>query len=158
MSRTGGTGGRRSDRRWLAAGAGVTLLWLAMSAAHAGLYSKTYQFKPNVALDVGTTTQDGLRIDTIRFDVPTAVGGKLLQTRGLLRAEVAISNVSSATRRVGIAFALFDAEARLVGVASGGSQVAGLKAGRQQTYHLAFDSVNAEAFKATTFQISVEAR
>ena len=158
MSETGVTGGRPADRRWLVVGAGAGLLWLGMSAAHAGLFSKTYQFKQNVTLDVGTTTQDGLRIDTIHFDVPSAVGGKLLRTRGLLRAEVAISNASSATRQVGIAFALFDAEARLVGVASGGSQVAGLKAGRQQTYHLAFDSVNAEAFKATTFQVSVEAR
>ena len=146
----------RGRRAGALVGLGILLLWV--SAPEAGLTSKTYQFNRGGLLEIGVDTGDGLRIDRIRFDFPAPVGDRLLRTSGLVRAEVALSNTSSESRKPGIALALFDAEGRLVGVASGGSQIGGLKPGRLRVYNLVFEGVNAEAFKATTFQISVEAR
>jgi hypothetical protein len=145
-----------TKRAALLAALGLTVF--GITASHAGLLSKSFQFKRGTVLEVGLATDDGLRIDNIRFDFPSTVGGRLIRTSGLVRADVAVSNTSTVTHKVGIALALFDEESRLVGVASGGSRVSGLKGGRQRTYKLVFDSVNAEAFKAKTFQVSVETR
>ena len=54
--------------------------------------------------------------------------------------------------------ALFDEQGRLLGVASGGSRVNALKPSRQRTFKLVFDDVNREAYKAKTFQISIESK
>ena len=54
--------------------------------------------------------------------------------------------------------ALFDEQRRMLGVASGGSQVSGIRAGRQRTYKLVFDDVNALVHETATFQISVEVK
>ncbi|MDB4324843.1 hypothetical protein N9971_00710 [bacterium] len=130
----------------------------ASGVANAGLLSKTYRFKTDVALQVGETTSEGVRIDTVRFTLPATVGGSHMRTGGLARAQVALSNTVDTGVKVGIAIALFDEAGRLVAVASGGSKLASLKADRQKTFELVFDDVNREAFRAVTFQISVEAR
>ena len=59
-------------------------------------------------------------------------------------------------RKVGLAIALFDAEDRLLAVASGGSKLASIKPGRRKTFTLDFDGVFAEANRAVTFQVSLE--
>jgi len=138
----------------------ATLVLAAMLAAPAAaeMLSKTYEFKSGVTLEVGATTDDGLRIDSVRIELPAASEGRLLRTGGLLRAQVAISNTSIRSRKVGLAMALFDAGGRLLGVASGGTKLWPIKSDRQRTYDLIFEHVNDEASAARTFQISVESK
>lgn len=128
----------------------------ALTPASAELLSKQFQFKPATTLEIGATTADELRLDSVQFALPPSDGGRFLRTGGHVKAEVAVSNVGTSTRRVGLAIALFDAEDRLVGVASGGTGLMPLKSDRQRTFTLVFDDVNAAAARATTFQITME--
>ncbi len=130
------------------------VLWALPTQA---LTSKTYKFKEGVILQIGATA-DGLRLDNVSFRLPEAKNGKLFRTSGSVKATVAVSNESGESRRVGIAIALYDAEGRLVAVASGGSRWLPVKPQRQNTYVLVFDDVNALAHQAATFQISIETR
>lgn len=127
-------------------------------AAGAELLSKGYEFKDSVTLEIGASTEDGLRIDSVRFHVPPTAGQRGQRTGGLANAEVAVSNVGTDPRKVGLALALFDREGRLVAVASAGTSLLPLKTGRQRTYTLVFDHVNGEVHKATRFQISLESK
>jgi len=133
----------------------VTLCALPASA---DLISKTYEFKKDTTLSIGESNADGLRVDTIRFSLPATVGGSHMRTGGLPRVEISLSNTGEDSRKLGIAVALFDADGRMVGVASGGSGISALKAGRQKTYKLVFDDLNRDAFRARTFQVSVESK
>jgi hypothetical protein len=134
---------------------GILLGVLAIAlAAHAAPLSKTYQFKPGVVLEIGVSTRDDIRLVSVEF-VETA-GKKFLGMGGNLRANVVIANSSENARKVGVAIALFDAEGRLVGVASGGSKYMAIKPERQSTYDLTFQDVGASASQAATFQISIE--
>jgi hypothetical protein len=109
-----------------------------------------------VTLEVGADAEDGIRLDWVRFRMPDPVGDRLLRTSGSTEATVAVSNTSPSARRVAIALALFDAEGRLLGVASGGNRLLSVKPQRQQVFKLVFDGVNGQAHRAQTFQISVE--
>ena len=133
-------------------------LLLATPQVSAELLSGSFEFKPGVTLSVGRSTGNGLRLDSVRFRVPEPGKSGILRTGGLVRAEVAVSNLSEESRRFGLAIALLDGEGRLVGVASGGTTVVPLKKDRQRTYKLVFDGVNARAAEAVTFQISLESR
>jgi hypothetical protein len=144
-------------RRILAA----TILALAVAllapSSSAELVSKSYMYKSGITLELGIGTDDGLRIDSVRFFAP-ANGGGMLRTGDSMRAEVAISNASEQQIKVGVAIALFDKEERLLGVASGGTKLVPVKSGRQKSYTLIFDHVNTEAPRAATFQISLESK
>ena len=136
----------------------IAALLLQTAPARGDVLSKSYNFKKDVTLAIGETNLDGLRLDTVRFTLPATVGGNHMRTGGLPKVEVALSNTSDASRRLGVAIALFDAEGRMVGVASGGSRFAPLKGNRQKTYKLIFDDLNEDAYRAATFQISVESK
>ena len=122
---------------------------------HAGMLSKTYEFQPGVILEVGASTDDGLRLDSVQFQMPTTTG---VRTASEATVEVRIFNSSDNAKRVGIGVALFDEQGRLVGVASGGTRLVGLKAGKEKSYRLVFADLNVEAPHATTFKISVESK
>ncbi len=126
------------------------------STTEAAVFSKTYVFQVDTMLEVGVEIDAGLRLDGIRFTLPSTVDGKIVRTGGFATAHVAVSNTGEASRRVAIAVALYDDESRLLGVASGGVGLFPLKPGRQGTYSLTFEDVNAEIPRATKFQISVE--
>jgi hypothetical protein len=145
-------------RRRTAAALAALVLWTSSAAGGTALLSKTYVFQPGAILNVGAEVEAGVRLDTVRFLVPETVEGEITRTAGHVQAEVALSNTGSATRRVGVAIALFDDDGRLLAVASGGDRVFPLKAGRQAVYTLTFDHVNGQAAKATRFQITVETR
>jgi hypothetical protein len=143
-------------RRILCAVFAALAVWPAGPAA-AALLSKKYQFRPGVKLDVGTEIEGGLRLDTIQFVLPASAGSEPHErTAGKPYAVVAVSNAAQQSRRVAIAIALFDDQGRLLGVASGGTRLLGIKPGRQTTYTLVFDDVNSEVHRASTFQLSVE--
>jgi len=121
--------------------------------AWAGLWSKTYNFKTGVTLEVGAETDSGLRLDSVRFEMPQNAE---MRTAREATVEVTISNSSESAQRIGLALALFDANGRLVGVADGGTSLVPLRSGRLKIYRLGFKNVNTEAPQAATFQISVE--
>jgi hypothetical protein len=139
-------------------GYAILLLLLLSLPAAAQLLSRSYEFKQGATLELGVATEDGLRVDTLRFNVPATTGGRYHRTGGAVTVDVALSNTAEAASKVGIAVALFDDQSRLLGVASGGSRLVALKPDRQKTYRLIFEDVNAEAFRAATFQISVESK
>jgi hypothetical protein len=126
----------------------LMLVLLVASTATAGLLSKSFEYREDITLEIGKGTGDGLRLDGVHFH-----GGSRP-----LRADVAVSNTSSGPIKAGVAIALFDADGRLVGVASGGTQFLPVRAGRQKSYALTFDHVNGEVSKAKTFQISLETK
>jgi len=107
-------------------------------------------------LEMSVPTKSGLRLDTVTFEMPETVEGRLTVASGLLRAHVVVSNLAAQARKVGLAIALYDDEDRLLAVASGGSKLASIKPDRSRSYRLVFEGVFAEALRATTFQISLE--
>jgi len=133
----------------------LCMLVLALPA-QGELLSKRYQFKSGVVLEMSVPTKSGLRLDTVRFEMPETVEGRLTVASGLLRAQVVVSNLGAEARKVGLAIALYDDEDRLLAVASGGSNLASTKPDRSRSYSLVFEGVFAEALRATTFQISLE--
>ncbi|HET9299176.1 MAG TPA: hypothetical protein VFO11_04475 [Candidatus Polarisedimenticolaceae bacterium] len=135
----------------------LTLSLLAIPAAQADTFSKKYRFVLDKTLEMGETLGDGMRLDSVQFVMP-ATDGKILRIGGVPEAVVAISNMSQESVKVGIAVAVFDEEGRLLGVASGGSAMRGIRALRQVGYSLKFDWVNGEMTKAATFQVSVETK
>ncbi len=128
---------------------------LAASDARAELFSKAYTFKPDTTLQIGADMPQGLRLDSVEFVLPNADG-----TQGALfagaKARVSISNLGTASAKLGVAVAVTDADGRLVGVGSGGTKLFPLRAGRQIVYTLSVDGVSAELSKGTVFRISVE--
>lgn len=126
--------------------------------ASAAIMSKKFDFKTGVILDIGAEMPGGLRVDNVRFEVPSKLGGKIVRVGGLFTAEVAVSNTGNETAKVGIAIALFDNASRLLGVAGGGSKLASIQPGRQKSFTLVFDGVNAEAHAASQFYISLESK
>ena len=135
----------------------LTLSLLAIPAAQADTFSKKYRFVLDKTLEMGETLGDGMRLDSVQFVMPST-DGKILRIGGVPEAVVAISNMSQESVKVGIAVAVFDEEGRLLGVASGGSAMRGIRALRQVGYSLKFDWVNGEMTKAATFQVSVETK
>jgi hypothetical protein len=131
---------------------------LASASAQAALVSKRYEFKDDVNLEMGASTPGGLRLDGVRFQLPGRSGDRITRTGGLVRARVTVSNTAGKPLKVGLAVALFDDDGRLLAVASGGTNVKAIKPGRQKRFTLVFEGLNAEAHRATTFQISVESK
>ena len=83
-----------------------------------------------------TAEVDGLRINSIFFNKRTMSLFKSAEFG--TRAVVDVTNTSSATRTPGFAVAVFDAQNRLLGVASGGPKIGGVRAGETETFDLSF--------------------
>jgi hypothetical protein len=127
------------------------------TAVSAETFSKAYEFKPNTVLKVGADVGGGVRLDTVEFVLSQDDGSP----GGLFsgpKVKVTISNLSDGSRKVGVAIAVADAENRLVAVASGGTKLFPLRAGRQIVYSLDIDGVMNELAHGTAFRISVEPR
>jgi hypothetical protein len=134
-------------------------LLLAIPSADADTFSKKYRFVSDKTLEIGEPVGAGMRLDSVQFVFPPpSGGGRILRIGGLPQAVVALSNMSQESVKIGVALAVFDEEGRLLGVASGGSAMRGIRAYRQVGYSLKFDYVNGEMAKAATFQVSVETK
>jgi len=101
---------------------------------------------------------DGLKVNSIFFNLRESKV-KLFQgpTFGT-RAQVEVTNTSKATKIPGFIVAVLDADGRLLGVASGGSKLTGVKPGETETFDLNFDQVNARVPKGAAFLLTVELR
>jgi hypothetical protein len=134
---------------------GLVASLVAAAGARAELFSKSYAFKANTNLQVGTEMPRGLRLDSVEFVLPKGDESQS-STFGGPKAKVTISNLGKVSITVAIAIAVTDADGRLLGVASGGTKLFPLRAERQMAYSLDFDGVNAELAAGTVFRISVE--
>jgi hypothetical protein len=150
------TGVKGSEmRRTILRVVALCALMILAPATPAGLLSKTYEFKADVFLEIGASTDDGLRLDSVRFQMPSATA---VRTAAEATVTVSITNTSQSSKRVGMGIALFDDAGRMVGVVAGGTKLMPLKPGKQKVYKLIFEHIYVEAPRATTFQVSVEAK
>ncbi len=138
--------------------AAIVLSAVAAPGAECAVLSKKYVFKGDVTLEVGATTAEGVRLDGVRFTLPATHAERFVRSSGLLRAEVTVTNTTTKATRIGLAIALHDDAGRLLGVASAGNKLRAIKPGAPRKFQLIFDGVNAEAGRATTFQISIEGK
>jgi hypothetical protein len=139
----------------------LTVLALLVSFggdARADTLSGTYVFKSGVTLEIGDETGDGLRLDSVEFQVPQSREGRKMRVGGLVRVKVAVSNLGEKPRKVGVAVALIDAEGGLLGVASGGSALGSVRPDRQVTFTLVFDHVNRLSASAASFKVAMETK
>jgi hypothetical protein len=135
----------------------LALTLTGAAPARAEMFSKAYEFKPNTVLTIGADVGMGVRLDTVEFVLSTDDGSPSGLFAGP-KVKVAVSNVGEASRRIGVALAVADAENRLVAVASGGTKLFPLRGGRQIVYTLDIDGVAGELANGTAFRISIEPR
>ena len=97
---------------------------------------------------------DGLRIDSIFFNKRTLT--LLKKAEFGTRAVIQVTNTAADTRVPGFALALFDAADHLLGVASGGPKIGGVRAGETETFDLSFHQVVERIPNADHFYLTVE--
>ena len=116
-------------------------------------FSERYPFRWDQLVQLPAEV-DGLKINSIFFNKRTLT---ILKSADFgTRAVVAVTNTANATRVPGFAVAVFDAEDRLLGVASGGPKIGGVPAGATETFDLSFHQVLERIPKADHFYLSVE--
>jgi hypothetical protein len=97
---------------------------------------------------------DGLKVNSIFFNKRTMTFFKSAEFG--TRAVVEVTNTASTTRTPGIAVAIFDAQNRLLGVASGGPKLGGVSAGTTASFDLSFHQVYERIPRADHFILTVE--
>lgn len=99
---------------------------------------------------------DGLKVNTIFFDRREIKSGILKGADFGLRAQLEVTNTSSKPKVPGFAVAVFDAENRLLGVASGGTVFGTVKPGETETFDLNFRYVTERLPLGATYVLSLE--
>lgn len=117
--------------------------------------SYTYYWDRLIKVDAAV---DGLKINTIFFNVRKPNVALLRSTEWGTRAQVEVTNAGTRTRIPGFAVAVLDGEGKLLGVATGGSKVTGVKPGETETFDLDFTQVKERLPKGATFILSMELR
>jgi hypothetical protein len=115
--------------------------------------SQEFKFRWDQYMALGAEV-DGLKINSIFFNkrtMPLFKGAEFGT-----RAVVEVTNTSSDTRTPGFAVAVFDADNRLLGVASGGPKIGGVSAGATETFDLSFHQVVERIPRADHFILAVE--
>ena len=116
-------------------------------------FCQEFKFRWDQLLPLGVEV-DGLKINSIFFNKRTL---SLLKGAEFgTRAVVEVTNASGATRTPGFAVAVFDAENRLLGVASGGPKIGGVTAGTTDSFTLSFSNVTERIPRADHFVLAVE--
>jgi hypothetical protein len=101
---------------------------------------------------------DGLKVSSIFFARREAKSGLLKGAEFGTRAQVEVTNTAVKARTPGFAVAVFDAEGRLLGAASGGTKLGTVKPGETETFDLNFTQVKERLPLGATFVLSVELR
>ncbi len=136
----------------------MVLVILAVLPVAAATASGEYLFKMDVPLELKVVVEEGLTIETVRFYTNGTGPASFFRSGDVMKAEVAISNVSEQGKMIGLALALFDERGKLLGVASGGNKFLPQRNERQRTYSLVFNHVNALADTAASFKVTVETK
>jgi hypothetical protein len=134
----------------------VVVACLVLAAgAQAELFSKSYAFRANTKLEVGTEMPGGLRLDAVEF-LLSKEDESDSSTFGGPKARVSVSNLGKTSVTIAIAIAVMNADGRLVGVASGGTKLFPLRAERQMSYTLDFGGVRSELANGAVFHVTIE--
>jgi hypothetical protein len=115
--------------------------------------SARYRFEGNKWLALDLAVGD-VRAETIRFEWPAT----LLRVKTGYKALVKVVNGSSRQARIGVAVALYDADARLVGAGTAGTTLGTIDPGDAAQFAVEFSHVTERLEEAATFHIALEAR
>lgn len=118
-----------------------------------GKYDYAWEKTLPLAIEV-----DGLKISSIFFARREAKSGLLKGAEFGTRAQVEVTNTAAKARTPGFAVAVFDAEGRLLGAASGGTKLGTVKPGETETFDLNFTQVKERLPLGASFVLSVELR
>ena len=99
---------------------------------------------------------DGLKVNSIYFDKRAFTVGILRGADFGTRAVVEVTNHATVGRNPGFAVAVFDAEDRLIGVATGGPKLGKVGPGETETFDLNFHQVLERLQKGDHFYLTVE--
>lgn len=105
-----------------------------------------------------TADVDGLKVKSIFFARREAKTGIFKGAEFGTRAQLEVTNTATRPRTPGFAVAVFDAEGRLLGAASGGTKFGTVKPGETETFDLNFTQVKERLPLGATFVLSVELR
>lgn len=120
-----------------------------------GFYSQRFDYRWDTMIPLKVEV-DGLQLESIFFNRREIARGPFKGADFGARAQVAVLNKADKIRVPGFAVAVFDAEGRLLGVASGGSKLGGVKPGEKETFDLNFAQVTERLPLGTSFVLSVE--
>ena len=127
----------------------------AASLKPLGFASKRFPYRWDTMLPVNLEV-DGLKINTIFFNRREINKGPLRGADFGTRAQLEVTNTSKHAKVPGFIVAVFDAEDRLLGVASGGARIGALRSEITKSYDLNFHFVAERLPLGATFVISVE--
>ena len=128
-------------------------LLAAAAPAGAATNSARYRFEGNRWLSLDLAVED-IRADVIRFEWPATVLG----IKSGYKAVVKVTNGSTRQASIGIAIAIYDADARLVGTGTTGTKVGTLSPGDTAEFGISFENVTARLGTADQFHIALETR
>jgi hypothetical protein len=115
--------------------------------------SARYRFEGNRWLSLDLAVED-VRTDTIKFEWPST----MLGFKTGYKATVKVVNGSTHQASIGVAVVLYDADNKLLGVASTGTKVGTLNPGDSADFSLEFNHVTERLDQATQFQIVLQTR
>ncbi len=99
---------------------------------------------------------DGLKLNTIFFNRREIRSGLLKGAEFGTRAQIEVTNTALKVRVPHFAVAVFDGENRLLGVATGGTKITGVRPGDTETFDLNFSRITQRLPKGTYFVLSLE--
>ncbi|HJV49758.1 MAG TPA: hypothetical protein VJ549_10830 [Geothrix sp.] len=129
----------------------------AQPAGPLSFFSQSYTYYWDRLIKVDAAV-DGLKVNSIFFNVRKPNVPLLRSTEWGSRAQIEVTNSGTRTHIPGFAVAVLDADGKLLGAATGGSKVTGVKPGETETFDLDFTQVKERLPKGATFILSVELR
>jgi hypothetical protein len=120
-----------------------------------GFFSQRYPYQWNTVLSLKAEV-DGLKLNTIFFNRREIRSWPLEGAEFGTRAQIEVTNTAQKVRVPNFAVAVFDEGDRLLGVATGGTKLMGVRPGSTETFDLNFSRVLQRLPKGTHFVLSVE--
>ena len=115
--------------------------------------SARYRFEPNKLLALDLAVAD-VRAESIRFDWPAT----MMRVKTAYKATIKVANGSSRQTRIGVAIALYDADARLIGAGTTGTTLGTVDPGDAAQFTVEFNHVSRRLEEANQFHIALEAK
>lgn len=139
--------------RWRA-GRAALLLLVAMAAGSAILAAQNsarYRFEANKWLSLDLAVGD-VRVDVIKFDWPATV----MRIKTGYKATMKVVNGSSRQVGVGLALALYDQDAKLVGAGTAGTTIGTIDPGDSAQFTIDFNHLTERLEQSSQFHLALE--
>lgn len=118
-------------------------------------FSRKYAYTWDALLPLNAEV-DGLKLNTIFFNRREIQSGILKGAEFGTRAQIEVTNTADKPRIPNFAVAVFDEDGRLLGVATGGTKLLGVRPGATETFDLNFSRVLQRLPKGSHFVLSLE--